>query len=479
MLCSADGGIRAELEAAMVSKRIFANVLGLLFLCLVLSSSVFAQVAGGSISGTVTDASGAVVPNAQVTVLNTATGVMRTLVTNDSGFYNAPNLLPGPYQVKTSASGFATMVERLELTVGAEAVVNVQLKAGEVTEAVQIGGDVSAIEQASSTLSAAVQGKTIRELPLNGRDWAQLATLEPGVHTIDTQNLNTLGNAGRVNRGWGTNITVAGARPQQNNYLLDGISINDYSGGGPGNTLGANLGVESIQEFSVVSANPSGEYGKTSGGVFNAVTRSGTNGLHGSAYEFIRNSALDARNFFDGPAVPPFRRNQFGVSVGGPIRKDRTFIFGNYEGWRESLSTTILNTVPSRAARAGQLTSGTVTLNAKVIPFLSLFPPPNVSESGDTGQASAVQKAVTDENFYTIRGDNKFSDADSMHGTFLSDSGVSTSPEPLQTLLQANFSRRKLITFEETHIFGPNLVNTARVGYSRVVANAPKTVSIL
>jgi len=270
-----------------------------------------------------------------VTVLNTATGVMRTLVTNDSGFYNAPNLLPGPYQVKTSASGFATMVERLELTVGAEAVVNVQLKAGEVTEAVQIGGDVSAIEQASSTLSAAVQGKTIRELPLNGRDWAQLATLEPGVHTIDTQNLNTLGNAGRVNRGWGTNITVAGARPQQNNYLLDGISINDYSGGGPGNTLGANLGVESIQEFSVVSANPSGEYGKTSGGVFNAVTRSGTNGLHGSAYEFIRNSALDARNFFDGPAVPPFRRNQFGVSVGGPIRKDRTFIFGNYEGWRE------------------------------------------------------------------------------------------------------------------------------------------------
>src|SRR5262249_47731564 len=168
-----------------------------------------------SISGTVTDASGAVVPNAQVTVLNTATSVTRTLVTNDSGFYNAPNLLPGPYQVKTSASGFATMVERLELTVGAEAVVNVQLKAGEVTEVVQIGGGASVIEQASSTLSAAVQGKTIRELPLNGRDWSMLAKLEPKVHTVDTQVTVPIGQTDSAKRDLGNTQAVDDAGTQR------------------------------------------------------------------------------------------------------------------------------------------------------------------------------------------------------------------------------------------------------------------------
>lgn len=456
-----------------------ASILVALLVCLAASSATLAQVAGGNVTGTVLDPSGGVVPNASVTVLNPATGVSRSLTTNDAGVYSAPNLVPGNYQITITATGFATLVEKLQVQVGAELALNHQLKVGDVKEQVVIEAGAPAIESGTSTLSATVEGKTIRELPLNGRDWTQLATLEPGVHTIDTQTLNTLGNAGRVNRGWGTNITVAGARPQQNNYRLDGISINDYSGGGPGNTLGANLGVESIQEFSVVSANPSGEYGKTSGGVFNAVTRSGTNGIHGSAFEFLRNSALDARNFFDGPTVPPFKRNQFGFAVSGPIRKDRTFFFFNYEAWRERLATTVLNTVPSDAARAGRLASGTITVNPKVIPFLAIFPTANVSQTGDTGIASVVQNTVTNENFFTFRIDNKFSEADSMHGTFLSDTGVSTAPDPLLTLLQANFSKRKLITLEESHIFGPSLVNTARVGYSRVVANAPKTVSVL
>jgi len=383
----------------MTEKWSFASIIRAMLVCLALSPATDAQVAGGTVSGTVTDPSGGAVPNAQVTVLNQATGVARNLVANESGFYSAPNLLPGPYQITASASGYATTVEKLEVKVGAETVINFQLKVGEVTEKVEVTAEALAIDQASSTLSAAVEGKTIRELPLNGRDWTQLATLEPGVHTIDTQTVNSLGNTGRVNRGWGTQLTVGGARPQQNNYRLDGISINDYSGGGPGNTLGALLGVEAIQEYSVVSANPSGEYGKTSGGVFNAVTRSGTNALHGSAYEFHRNSALDARNFFDGPELPPFRRHQFGVSAGGPVRKDRTFIFGNYEGLREALSITTLNTVPSLAARAGRLTAGTVTVNPKVVPFLSLFPLPNVRETGDTGIASVIQKNVSTENF--------------------------------------------------------------------------------
>src|SRR5262249_46466562 len=247
---------------------------------------------------------------------------------------------------------------------GASAVVNAQLQVGSTSENVQVTEKAPAVELASSTLNNSVGGQTVRELPLNGRDWTQLAALEPGVNTLTTQPSAAQGVT-RPNRGWGTQMAISGARPTQNNYRLDGISINDYSGGAPGSTLGLNLGVDSIQEFSVVTGNASAEYGKSSGGVFNAVTRSGTNQFHGSAFEFLRNSALDARNFFDGDKAPSFRRNQFGASGGGAIRKDRAFIFGAYEGLRQSLSTTNLVTVPSLAARSGQLTTGKVTVDPK------------------------------------------------------------------------------------------------------------------
>jgi hypothetical protein len=338
-----------------------------------------------------------------------------------------------------------------------------------------VEGGTPAVDQGTSMLSAAVEGKTIRELPLNGRDWTQLATLEPGVSTITTQTPTVLGNAGRANRGWGTQLTVGGAHPQQNNYRVDGISINDYSGGGPGNTLGGNLGVEAIQEFSVVTANPSADYGKTSGGVFNALTRSGTNAFHGSAYEFYRDSALDARNYFDGAEPPPFRRHQFGASAGGPVRRDRTFLFADYEGLREDLSTTNLLTVPSRAARAGALVSGTVAVDPKVAPYLGFFPLPDVSEAGDIGIASLVQKTTTREDFFTARLDHTFSAADSMHGTFFIENAETQGPDNFNLSQLANISRRRLVTLEHTHILGASLVNTARVGFSRVVAFAPET----
>jgi hypothetical protein len=163
--------------------------------------------------------------------------------------------------------------------------------------------------------------------------------------------------ADRGNRGFGQQLTISGARPQQNNYRLDGASINDYANGAPGSVMGGNLGVDAIQEFSVLTSNYSAEYGKTSGGVVNAVTRSGTNGLHGSVYEFLRNSALDARNFFDPGQIPPFKRNQFGGSIGGPIIKNRTFFFADYEGIRQSKGITAVTTVPSLLARSGLICS--------------------------------------------------------------------------------------------------------------------------
>jgi outer membrane receptor protein involved in Fe transport len=436
-------------------------------------------VAGGTISGTVSDPSSAPIPGATVVLLSQATGVTRELTTNASGFYRAPNLLPGRYRVTVSLTGFATLVENIELNVGGEAVVNAQLRTGELKEMVEVEAKGAAVEHGTSTLGATVGGTTIRELPLNGRDWTMLATLEPGAHTVDTQNPSLLGNTGRINRGWGTQITVNGARPQQNNYRLDGVSINDWSGGGPGNTIGMNLGVEAIQEFSVVTGNASADYGKTSGGVFNAITRSGSNLWHGSTYEFHRNSKLDAKNFFDASEPPPFHRNQFGFSLGGPIRKDRTFIFGDYEGLRESLSTTNLINVPSTAARTGQLASGRVAVDPRVVPYLALFPQPNVSDQGDIGIAGLVQEVDTTENFFTVRADHTLGQRDNLHATVMSDGGRTVGPDTHDLELQANNSRRKLATLEHTHIFGANLVNTARVGYSRVVGEAPVTLDTI
>ena len=453
---------------------------GVLLLSLALSPYASAQVSGGTISGTVSDPSEAAIPGAGVTIRNTATGVARALVTNESGLYSAPNLLPGPYEVTVAFSGFNTAVEKLELTVGAQAVINVQLKMGSTTENVEVAGEAPVLTLASSTLSATVGGQTVRELPLNGRDWTTLAALEPGVHAVDTQTQIAAGSNARPNRGWGNQLTFNGARPQQNNYRLDGISINDYSGGGPGSTLGLNLGVDAIQEFSVVTSNASADYGKTSGGVFNVITRSGTNSFHGSAYGFLRNSALDARNFFDGRSVPPLRRNQFGASAGGPIRRDRTFIFGDYEGLRQSLSSTTLITVPSTAARSGQLSNGPpVTVDQKVAPYLKLFPFPNGTLKGDVGLFSFVAKQITPEDFATTRIDHKFSDADSVHGTFLIDDGQTTAADAYNLVDYATTSRRRLATAEANHIFGPSLANFARLGFNRVVAESNKPVSVI
>src|SRR6266700_345126 len=315
------------------------------------------QVAGGTISGTVTDSSGRVIGNVQITINNLATGVTRDVTTNDGGFYSAPNLLPGTYQAKFSAKGFKTEARSgIALTVGATEVLDLTMKVGTAVETIQVTGEAPAVQLATSDISAVVNATTVRELPLNGRSWTDLATLQPGVDAIQTQPTFTVG-ADRGNRGFGQQLTISGARPQQNNYRLDGISLNDYANGGPGSVLGGNLGVDAIQEFSVITSNYSAEYGKTSGGVVNAVTRSGTNAFHGSAYEFLRNSALDARNFFDGPTIPPFKRNQFGASAGLPIQKDKTFLFADYEGLRQSLGITTVDTMPSTAARAGNLCS--------------------------------------------------------------------------------------------------------------------------
>jgi len=295
-----------------------------------------------------------------------------------------------------------------------------------------------------------------------------MATLQAGVTGV--QNGSATGG-GNVDRGFGAAISISGARPDQNSYRLDGISINDYANGAPGSVLGDNLGVDAVEQVSVLGSNYPAEYGRTSGGVINAVTRSGTNSFHGDAYEFLRNSALDARNYFDG-VIPPFKRNQFGGSAGLPIQRGRTFVFGDYEGLRQSLGVTTVNTVPSATARTGKLSTGAVTVDPAVARFLAAFYPlPNgaLLGGGDTGIYSVAGQQVTNENYVTLRVDHKFSDKDGIFGTYMRDSSKTIQPDNFNELLSNIVSSRQVATVHEQHTFTPSFLNTARFGFSRAV----------
>jgi hypothetical protein len=456
-------------------------------------AAIRAQVAGGTLSGTITDPTGRAVAQAQIVIKNLATGVERTVTTNTDGFYTAVNLLPGDYQVTISATGFNTEVKSgITMNVGGQQSFDLTLHVGTVSHTVKVTTEAPAVQLTSSEISATVNATTVRELPLNGRSWTDLAALQPGVETIQTQPSFSVG-ADRGNRGFGQQLTISGARPQQNNYRLDGVSLNDYANGAPGSVLGGNLGVDAIQEFSVLTSNYSAEYGKTSGGVVNATTRSGTNSFHGSAYEFLRNSALDAANFFEnagGVAKAPFKRNQFGGAIGGPIAKNHTFFFADFEGIRQSKGIANHNFVPSLAARSGllcsnppgpdpsnpctptQLQPGPNTdangVDLTVKQYFPLYPLPNgaIQGNGDSALFTFSGQQIINENFVTTRVDHKFSNRDSLFGTYLFDRTPYSSPDSFGNVALSTLSSRHIVAVEETHSFTPTFVNAVRFGYN-------------
>jgi hypothetical protein len=444
-----------------------------LLLSILCSYPVHGQVVGGTISGTISDKSGAVVVNATVSVKNLATGVSTAAKTNAQGLYSMPNLLPGDYQQSVSAAGFEISIRNgIILTVGAQLVSNIEMKVGTINESVVVSDQPPDLQLESSSLSSSINSQTIVELPLNARSWTDLATLQPGVNTI--RNMAAVSSTDRLGRGYGLELSVSGGRPQQNNYLLDGISINDYTNQAPGSVLGGNLGVDAVAEFSVLTTNQGAEYGRTSGGVISAINRSGTNRLHGSAYEFLRNSALDARNYFDGPSIAPFRRNQFGVSAGGPIRKDKTFIFADYEGLRQSLGLSMVDNVPSIAARNGQLSTGPVTVDPLVKPYLAFYPLPNPNQApGDTQIFSFSGSQIVTENFFTTRVDQRFSEKDNLAGSYMYDNSPSSQNDEFNNKLIFTKTRRQLVSLEENHSFRSSLMNSIRLGYHREYAAAP------
>jgi hypothetical protein len=479
-------------------------ILGLIFTAalifgLILSTPAYSQVVGGTLSGTITDASGGAIPNATVSIKNMATGVTTNVTTNAQGIYNAPNLLPGSYQATASAEGFDTKsVSDIVLAVGAQQVLNFAMKVGTISERVEISTLAPDLQLASSAIGNVVDSKTVVELPLNGRSWTDLAALQPGVSTIRA--MVSVTSTDRLGRGLGVELSVSGGRPQQNNYLMNGVSINDYSNQAPGSILGGNLGVDAVAEFNVLTTNQSTEYGRTSGGVISAITRSGTNKFHGTAFEYLRNSALDARNTFDS-AKPAFKRNQYGFSAGGPIRKDKTFIFGSYEGLRENLGLTEVDFVPSLNARNGifcdfsnpdptkqdcSLTK-TVVVSPNVQPYLNFYPKPNGklecttpsggqcfnATVGDIADFNFGGARITHENYFITRVDHRLSDRDNLSGSYMFDNAPSSQNDAFNNKIVFFKTRRQLVTIEENHVFSPMLVNSIRFGFNRVLAAAP------
>jgi len=463
---------------------------------ILLSRPAHAQLAGATLTGVVTDKSGAVVGGATIQIKNLDNGQVREVSSNASGLYSAPNLPPGPYEVKVTASGFTSAVQKgIELNVGMEQALNITLQVGKVNETVEVNDLTPAIETTSSTVGATVEQRTVVELPLNGRDWTQLATLQPGVISVRAQ-ASTGATANRGNRGFGDQLADSGHRPNENTYRVDGININDYSNGAPGSVLGASLGVDAIQEFSVVTTNYTAEYGRTSGAVINAITKSGTNQVHGSGYFFDRDRVFDARNYFDPVGTtPPFRRTQFGGSIGAPIKKDRTFIFGDYEGVRQSQSLSFQDNIFSPAAALGNLcsvpdgscTPRTVTVDPRVQPFLPLWQPQHgtnigIPKSGGNGDINVFLTSglkILNENYFTVRGDHKISNSDSLNATFFYDKAPQSNPDSLDNTLHQVFTQRHLLAVTETHIFNSAMGNTFRFGYGHVTGLVNNPVSAL
>jgi hypothetical protein len=320
-------------------------------------ASLHAQTVSGTILGQIQDQQGAAIGKAEVSARNVETGAVRKVTAGDNGEYRITSVPAGFYEVSVTFAGFKTEVRSgIEVTVGADVAVNFSLTVGAVTEKVEVTAEAPQVDASSSTLSGFVNSATIVELPLNGRDWLQLALLQPGVNSEAGQQQI---DGKRAQTSNGLAISIAGGRPSDNAFRIDGVIVNDHTNSGPGSSLHVNMGVDAIREFSVLTNNYSAEYGRGSGGIINAVTKSGTNQIHGTAYGFVRNSDFDARNFFDAATIAPFHRFQYGGSVGGPIKKDKTFFFTNYEKLGEVKASSTNDPTLSPNARNGIIYSNT------------------------------------------------------------------------------------------------------------------------
>jgi hypothetical protein len=473
--------------------------LQVLFITLILSGPVYAQVTTGTILGVVQDSSGAVIPGVSVTVKNLNTGIARTATTDEGGRYTIPDLTIGSYEVEGQLAGFQTEVRSgITLTVGREAVVNLALKVGQLSDKVTITEEAPLVESTTATMSSLVDERTIRDLPLNGRSWDNLALIQPGVVTVGAGQ-----GSPAFDFGTGARFNVNGSRAYANSFLLDGTDINDHANGTPGGSAGTNLGVDGVQEFKINTLVSPAEFGKSSGGTISAVTRSGTNDLHGAAFEFLRNNAMDSLGYFDqvsrgGPgSTAPYRRNQFGAALGGPIKKDRTFFFGTYEGLRQGSGTTIGPEVPTALTKQGIVpysafagtdpnlfnchkgdTACVVPVDPAIKPYLDLFQAPTSGPTtGDLGDGTgffiAAPLQVTNENYFMNRVDHQINSKMNLFVRYSFDSDTNVIPNFNGSSVadEHDLAKRQYTTIQFSNIIRPTVVNPFRFAYNRTYQN--------
>src|SRR5213594_3041214 len=470
-----------------VSLRVFGRFATAIVVLIALSTCLsFAQTSTATILGVVRDASGALIPGVSISVKHTESGLTRTAISSERGGYSVPLLPVGAYEITTTMPGFKQAVRTgINLVVGQEAVVDLTLEVGANAETVTVSEEAPLVNTTTSSTSGVITEQQVKELPLNGRSFDQLITLNVGVSNATS---NTLDSA-----NWNM-FSVSGKRPETNRFIINGV---DWVGGNangqyitPEGASRQMLGVEAVREFNVLTDTYSAEYGKRAGGQINIVTTSGTNQLHGTAFEYLRNSALDARNFFDQTVgAPPFKRNQFGGSLGGPLKKDKMFLFGTYEGFQERLSRSSASVVPGTFARQGLFPNAAGVcapvdgLKPAMLKYANAFwPAPSTPDRPDgTAIAYSNPPQTIGESLGLARFDYVISSKDSFYTNLTVDNGLRINPwggggggAPNFKSVSDNISQT--LSLKETHVFSSSLVNIATLGYAggyATLVNAP------
>ncbi|HEU0122445.1 MAG TPA: TonB-dependent receptor [Bryobacteraceae bacterium] len=447
-----------------LSTALASSVLAAL-LATVVSGNLRGQTSSSAISGTLADPSGSVIKGAEVSAQNEETSVRRSVHSDEAGRYTVEQLAPGRYQLTAQITGFETAVaNKVEVFVGKTTVLNFRLKIGELQTKTLVTDAPELVETRDSALSGVMENVALRELPLNGRDVAQLALLQPGVAP-------SFRRADPVPPGAGVNLVIQGSRPNQISFQLDGSDINDANNATPASAAGVVLGVETLREFRVLTNSYSAEYGRSAGGVVTAITKSGTNQLHGSLFEFLRNSHFDAKNFFDSATapIPPFKRNQYGVEVDGPIVKDKTFFLASFEQLKQRLGVTTISVVPDANARQGVLPNQSrITVNPAIVPYLALVPLPNGRNFGDgTGQYITANSQPTNDTFFAGRLDHQLSSATSLFARFTYDTAITSQPDGYNLVNASSKTLNRYLTLGSTHTFSERFVNTFRASINR------------
>src|ERR1700689_5365089 len=470
-----------------------AKTLTLVLITLLASLNAAGQQITGSLRGTVSDPSGAIVPAATVAAKQVETGLTRVAITDREGEYVLVELPIGHYQLEIQAKGFQTYLQQgISLDVNETATVDVRLKLGAETQQIQVSADAALVQSTVSSLGQTVMGREILDLPLDGRTFSQLGLLQPGVVPL-TPGLLQAGGPGRQNQAY----AVDGQRPESNNFMIDGADNESSVDGG----FVLKPPIDAIAEFKILSHNANAEFGRNTGSTTNIVTRSGANSFHGAAWEFLRNDAMDSSDYFT-QSVQPLKQNQFGATFGGPILKDKTFFFGYYEGFRNRQGETVPATVPSAAERQGNFaeqcappasfdsnglcsnTQEQLSFFGTPVPFnqmtlftpidptatnvLPFFPLPNVGENGFI----ATQTLSENNNQFGVRLDHYLTRADNLNFRYMYSSGPTTDPlSPVGANVPGfpvgEYDRAQNFVTQETHIFSPNTIAVGRFSFLR------------